>query len=130
MSLNDPVGNALSKMHNADKIGKKTCLLNPVSNTLKKILQIFKDNRYIGDFKLLNTEKGGLIEVQLIGAINQCGVIKPRYPVKVSEFEKFEKRYLPAKGFGIIIVSTSQDVTTHDEAIKKGVGGRLLAYVY
>ncbi|MDZ4226799.1 MAG: 30S ribosomal protein S8, partial [Candidatus Pacearchaeota archaeon] len=60
----------------------------------------------------------------------KCGVVKPRFPVKLDEFEKFEKRYLPAKNFGIIIVSTSNGIMTHIEAKEKKLGGRLIAYIY
>jgi len=68
--------------------------------------------------------------VELIGNINKCGVIKPRFPVKKNEFEKWEKRFLPAKDFGILLVSTPKGVMSHKEAYKNGIGGRLLAYVY
>jgi len=50
--------------------------------------------------------------------------------VQKGNYEKFEKRYLPAKDFGMIIVSTNQGIMTHIEAKEKGLGGRLLAYVY
>ena len=46
------------------------------------------------------------------------------------EFEKFEKRYLPAKNFGILIVTTPEGIMTHNEAKERGIGGRLLAYMY
>jgi small subunit ribosomal protein S8 len=46
------------------------------------------------------------------------------------EFDKFEKRYLPARGFGIIIVSTNKGIMTLEEAKEKRIGGRLLAYCY
>ncbi len=66
----------------------------------------------------------------LLGKVNKCGAIKPRFSVKKGGFEKFEKRYLPAKNFGMIIVSTSKGLMMHDEAKKKGLGGRLISYVY
>ena len=44
--------------------------------------------------------------------------------------EKFEKRYLPAKDFGILLVTTNKGVMTHEEAKKNHVGGKLLAYVF
>ena len=66
----------------------------------------------------------------MAGSINKCGVIKPRFSVKKNEYEKFEKRYLPAHGFGIIIVSTPKGLMMHDEAIEKGLGGKLIAYCY
>ena len=67
---------------------------------------------------------------ELKGNINKCGVIKPRHAVKKDEFEKFEKRYLPAKNFGILIVTTPKGIMTHYEAKELGIGGRLLAYMY
>ena len=69
-------------------------------------------------------------KVELEGNINKCGVIKPRHAVKKDEFEKFEKRYLPAKNFGILIVTTPEGIMTHYEAKERGIGGRLLAYMY
>ena len=46
------------------------------------------------------------------------------------EFEKFEERYLLARGMGILIVSTKWGIVTHNEAKKKNIGGKLLAYCY
>lgn len=89
-----------------------------------------KDHKYVGEFKEIKTDQGEEIEVNLIGAINKCNVIKPKYSVKKDEYEKFEKRFLPAKGVGIIIVSTPKGLMTHDEAFEKNLGGRLVAYVY
>ena len=57
-------------------------------------------------------------------------MIKPRYAIKKDEFDKWEARYLPAEGFGVLIISTSEGVMSQYEAKKKGIGGRLIAYVY
>ena len=75
-------------------------------------------------------KRQGQFKVELEGNINKCGVIKPRHAVKKDEFEKFEKRYLPAKNFGILIVTTPEGIMTHYEAKERGIGGRLLAYMY
>jgi small subunit ribosomal protein S8 len=50
--------------------------------------------------------------------------------VKRDGFEKYEKRFLPAFNYGILIVTTPNGVMTHEDAKKEGIGGRLLAYVY
>ena len=63
-------------------------------------------------------------------AINRCGVIKPRYSVKRSEFEKWESRFLPAQDFGVLLMTTNQGVMSHDKAKEARVGGRLLAYIF
>ena len=37
---------------------------------------------------------------------------------------------LPAENFGILILTTNEGVMSQYEARKKGIGGKLLAYVY
>ena len=128
--LNDTLANILSKVLNAEKTGKKECVSKPSSKVIKKVLEIMQDNRYIGEFKEVIDSRGNFIKINLIGRLNKCGVIKPRYVVKVVDYEKFEKRYLPAKGFGIIIVSTNKGIMTGEEAKEKNIGGKLLAYCY
>lgn len=128
--LNDPLSNALSKILNAENLGRRSCLIKPISNVIKSIIKIMQNNQYIGEYKEIEDGKGNHIKVSLLGKINKCGSIRPRYAVKEKEFEKFEKRYLLAKDFGILIVSTPMGIMTHDEAKKKNTGGRLLAYCY
>ncbi|MDI3544372.1 MAG: small subunit ribosomal protein [Candidatus Woesearchaeota archaeon] len=130
MALNDPIADALSKILNAEKIGKKEVELYPVSNVLLQILDIFRKNRYVGEYKVEETTRGRIITLNLLGNINDCNSIKPRFPVTLKEFDKFEQRYLPAVDFGIIIITTSQGLMTLKEAREKKIGGRLLAYCY
>lgn len=128
--LNDPLAAALSKIVNAEKVGKREVLIKPASAILKKVLGIMNEHSYLGAFELVEDGKGGVIKLNLLGNINKCGVIKPRFSTKKNNYEKWEKRYLPAKDFGVIIVSTPQGVMTHIEAKEKGIGGKLLAYCY
>lgn len=130
MSSNDPLANCLSNILNCEKKGKKECLLTPVSKMLLSILNILKENRYIGDYQVVDTGRGGVIKVNLIGNLNGCGVVKPRFSIRKDNYERFEKRYLPAKGFGLFIVTTSSGVMVHRTALQKGIGGKLLAYFY
>lgn len=128
--LNDPLSNMLSKIMNAEKVSKSDCIIKPISNTIKKILKIMQEKRYVGGFEESIDGKGNFIKINLIGQINKCGAIKPRYPIKNDEFERFEKRYLPAKDFGMILVSTNKGIMTHIEAKEKKLGGILLVYCY
>ena len=128
--LNDPLASALSKIMNAEKRSKKEVLIKPASKMIKTILTIMNKNNYIGSFEEIEDGKGKFLKINLLGNINKCGVIKPRFSTQKDNFEKWEKRYLPAKDFGIILVSTPQGVVTHHEAKKQGTGGKLLAYCY
>lgn len=128
--MNDPIANVLSALTIYDHVGKSELLVTPVSDMLKSVLKILNANGYVGELELLSEGRGGFGKLHLIGNVNKCGVIKPRFSVKADGYTKFEKRYLPAKGVGILIVSTSKGIMPHAEAVKKGLGGRLIAYCY
>jgi len=128
--MHDTIAQALSNILNAEKVAKTFCIVSPYSKMLKEIMTIMNDNGYIGSVELIENGRGNMFKVNLIGKVNKCGAIKPRFSVKNDDFEKFEKRYLPAKGFGILIVSTSKGLMTHYQAIEKKLGGKLIAYIY
>ncbi|MBI2106325.1 30S ribosomal protein S8 [Candidatus Woesearchaeota archaeon] len=130
MALNDTLSNVMSKILHYELTGKRQLSVYPSSKVIKKVLDIMNNNNYLGQYNLTITTRGEILSLNLLGKINKCGVIKPRFNVKKNEFEKFEKRFLPAKNFGILIVSTSKGMMTHDEAKQQGLGGRLVAYVY
>jgi len=130
MTLLDPLANALSHMTNSEKVGKREVYIKPASKLIGEVLRVMQQNGYIGEFEFIDDGRAGIYRVQLMGKINKTGAIKPRFPVKAREYEKWEKRFLPAFDFGILIVSTSQGIMTHKEAREKGIGGRLIAYVY
>ena len=124
--LNDTLANALSGINNS----KGNFTIRPVSKIIKSVLDIMKENAYLQSVEESKDTRGGALSVKLSGNLNKCGVIKPRYSVRKSDYEKYEKQYLPAKNFGLLIVSTPKGIMTHLEAKEKGLGGRLLAYCY
>ena len=110
---------------NRPLFGKKIVVTKDNSNLIKGILQIMQDGGYIGGYEETQDSKGNVLSINLIGAVNNCGVIKPRFQIGLDQFERFEKRYLPAFGFGFLIVSTNKGIMTHEQAIKKNLGGKL-----
>jgi len=128
--LNDPLANALSLMKNAELRGKGTCRIQPSSKLIGGILNLLREKGYISEFEFIDDGKAGAFDVTLKGNINNCGVIKPRYPVKRDDLEEWEARYLPAQDFGLLILTTTNGVLSHSEAKKQGIGGKVLAYVY
>ncbi len=128
--LNDPLANALSLMKNAEMKGKGICNIQPSSKLIGSVLNLLKEKGYIAEFDYIDDGKAGVFQVKLKGSINNCGVIKPRYPIKREELDKWESRYLPAQDFGLLILTTTKGIVSHNEAKKNGIGGKLLAYVY
>jgi len=130
MAMNDTLSNALSKIHDCERIGRKEVIINPSSKVIRKVLDLMNEMNYLGSYESNKTTRGESVKVNLLGKINKCGVIKPRFSVKKDDFEKFEKRFLPAQNFGFLIISTSQGIMIHEKAREKGLGGKLLAYIY
>ncbi|MEM2940902.1 MAG: 30S ribosomal protein S8 [Thermoproteota archaeon] len=130
MTLNDPLANALTTLQNADLRRRRECLISPASNLIGHVLKILQQSGYIGEFEFIDDGKAGFFKVQLIGRINKCRAVKPRFPASHREIEKFEKMFLPAYNVGVLVISTPRGLMTHVEAKKNKVGGRLIAYVY
>lgn len=125
----DILGDALSALKNGEDVGK-TKVTVEASNLVRDVLKIMQNQGYIGDFEFMDDGKSGKFKVRLIGKINKAKAVRPRFPVKKDEYEKWETRYLPGEGIGILIVSTPEGVVTQKKAEENGSGGRLLAYVY
>ena len=128
--LLDPLADALSVIKNAESVGKPECIIHPASKLIGRALKVMADRGYIGEFEFVDDGKSGMFRVKLLGRINRCGVIKPRFSTKVNDMEKWEKRFLPARNFGVLILSTSKGVMAHSDARSQSLGGQLLAYVY
>ena len=128
--LNDPLANMMSMIIRAEEKGKSEILVKPVSKVIKEVIKLMHDHGYVGKSEEVVDSRGNYIKLKLNGSVNKCGVIKPRYSIKNIEFEKFESRYLPAKDFGILVVSTPNGIMTHTDAKSKKTGGKLIAYCY
>ncbi len=121
----DIIADTLNMMLNSKKIGKNKVETKHYSKFLLSVLAIAKLKGYVKDYKIENS----VLKIE-IGNIHGVKAIKPRFVVTASEIEKYVSRYLPAKNIGIIIISTSKGIITHQTALEKNIGGSLIAYFY
>jgi small subunit ribosomal protein S15Ae len=85
---------------------------------------------YIGEFEEIDDHRSGKIVIQLNGRLNKCGVISPRFNIKLTELEKWTANLLPARQFGYLILTTSAGIMDHEEARQKHAGGKILGFFY
>ncbi len=130
MSRLNPIADGMSTLKNAADKGRPECVIEPASKLLGSMFRIMQDSGYLTGFDYIDDGRGGQFVVHLNGRINKCGAICPRYSVQLDELEYFEEQFLPAKNFGMLIISTSHGVMSHEQARKQGIGGELLGYVY
>jgi len=126
----DTLANGLTIIMNNETRNKRECVISPASKLLGRVLRVMQLNGYIGEFEFVDDGRSGKFKVQLLGRVNKCGAIKPRFSVKIQEFEDWEKRFLPSRDVGVLMVSTPKGVLSHREATERKTGGRLLAFVY
>lgn len=127
--MTDHLADALNTIKTHEMVGQNICNVK-ATRLIGEVLKVLKHYQYLKEYKIVEDGRGGFYEVQLDGRINDCGVIKPRMPVRRQEWAKKEQQFIPGFGVGLLIVSTSNGIMTNSDAEKKHIGGRLLAYVY
>jgi len=120
----------LTTILNNEARNKRECIISPASKILGRVLRIMQLNGYIGEFEFIDDGRSGKFKVQLLGRVNKCGAIRPRFSVRIEEIEDWEKKFLPSRDVGILVISTPKGVISHREAKEKHVGGKLIAFVY
>jgi small subunit ribosomal protein S8 len=126
----DIVSNLFSAIQNSENARKSECLIAPTSKTAGNVLRVLQKEGYIGEFEFIDDGRGGKFRIQLLGRVNRCGSIKPRFPVKSKNLLNWVRNYLPSRDMGIVILSTSKGLLTHKECLGENIGGLLIGYLY
>jgi small subunit ribosomal protein S15Ae len=124
------LADCLKTMSNAEKRGKRQVLIRPSSKVIVKFLTLMQQEGYIGEFEIVDDHRAQKIVVELTGRLNKCGVISPRFDVKVQDVEKWVVALLPSRQFGHIVLTTTYGIMTHEEARRKKTGGKILGFFY
>ena len=131
MSLNDPIGDMISRIKNSQSRNHKKVQL-PSSNFKIKISEVLKNEGYIIDYKVSSNEKKPTLEIELkynygspvISSIQR--VSKPGRRI----FSSADSLPKINNGLGIAIVSTPKGVMTDIDARKQHVGGEIICKVF
>lgn len=124
------LADALNSINNAEKKGKRQVLLRPASKVVIRYLRVMMKHGYVGEFEVVDDHRAGKIVVNLTGRIIKCGVISPRFDVKLNQMEKWANNLLPSRQFGFMILTTSGGIMDHEEAKRKHLGGKILGYFF
>ena len=124
------LADALKRIINAEKAGKRQVIVHPISKVLVKFLRLMQKNGYISDFEVIDDKRAGKIVIELNGRLNKCGVISPRYDILLPDFEKWTNNILPSRQFGHLVLSTTQGIFTHEECRERHIGGKIIGFFY
>ena len=131
MGLNDPISNLLTVIRNGIQANKETVDV-PASKLTGRILEIFKEDGYIEDFRLMKDNTQGTYKAYLkyenktpvIAGLKRISKPGLRVYAKNSEVPRV------LNGLGTAIISSSKGVVSDREARKMKIGGEVLCYVW
>lgn len=133
MPVNDPIGDLLTRIRNANSASHDT--LEVEASRLKlDIVKILQDEGFIKSYELIEQPVQNKIKITLkYGIRNREKVITNLRRVSKPGLRVYAgKDKLPRVlgGMGIAIVSTSQGLMTAKQARRLGIGGEVMAYVW
>ncbi len=130
MSMTDPVADMLTRIRNAQRTNAKSVSIP--SSTLKlSILEVLKDEGYVGNFKVNGEGAKRTISVEL-RYFEGKPVIEKIQRVSKPSLRVFKScKELPSVlgGLGVAIISTSKGVVADRKARELGQGGEVLCIV-
>ncbi len=132
MTMTDPVADLLTRLRNANSAFHDTVSL-PSSKLKTHIAEILKREGYISDWAVEDARVGSTLTLSLKYGPNRersiAGIKRVSKP-GLRVYAKSTEIPNVLGGLGVAILSTSSGLLTDREAMKKGVGGEVLAYVW
>jgi small subunit ribosomal protein S8 len=132
MSLTDPIADMLARMRNASLIKRKDVSL-PSSKVKIEIAKILKEEGFIKNYKVIEDEKQGILNISLKYTDANQSVITGTRRVSKPGCRIYCTRDAVPKvldGLGVAVISTSRGLATGRKCAELGVGGEVLCYIW
>ncbi len=132
MVMTDPIADLLTRIRNANHMRHETVEI-PASRVKLDILEVFKKEGFILDYKVVDAGVASKIVVKLKYTNNNERVIKGLKRISkpgLRVYAKVEELPRVLNGLGVAVISTSNGVMTDKEARLAKVGGEVLAYIW
>src|SRR6266705_3255334 len=95
----EPLSNMFSSLLNNEKRHKHEDIVYPAPKLMGQVLRVMQKYGYVGEFEFVDDGRGGKFKVQLLGRINDCGSVRPRFSSTIPELEKWGKSNFSGEQF-------------------------------
>ena len=131
MALNDPISNVLTNIRNALRAGKETVDVR-ASKLTGEILEIFKQQGYITDYRLMKNDVQGSYKIYLKYERKKPAITGIKRVSKPGLRVYAQRSNIPRvlNGLGTAVLSTSKGVLNDQSARESKVGGEVLCYIW
>jgi small subunit ribosomal protein S8 len=132
MTMTDPIADMLTRLRNANAAYQDSVTM-PYSKVKAHIAEILQQEGYIGEWRVTDAEVGKNLVIALkFGPARERSIAGIKRVSKPGLRVYAKKDNLPRVlgGLGIAIISTSGGLLTDRQAVRRGVGGEVLAFVW
>ncbi|MCD6500207.1 MAG: 30S ribosomal protein S8 [Deltaproteobacteria bacterium] len=132
MSMTDPIADFLTRIRNSIGARREKASI-PASKLKLRIAEILKQEGYIRDYRLVEDNRQGILEIELKYDDQHRSAIEGlRRMSKPGQRHYVGKNELPKvrNGLGVAILTTSRGVLTDKEARRQSVGGEVVCAVW
>ena len=131
MSMNDPLGDLLARLRNA-QMRNKSKVSSPNSRLRERVLEVLKSEGYIRGYAVVEKDGRSEIEVELKYFDGEPVIREIERVSKPGRRVYTSVRNLPRinNGLGVAIVSTPKGVMADHDARDANVGGEILFTVF
>jgi small subunit ribosomal protein S8 len=132
MSQTDPIADLLTRIRNASRINKREVSI-PSSKLKVEVAKILKEEGYIRNFKVIDDNKQGILNIALKYTDDNQSVISGLRRISRPGCRLYCTRDSIPKvldGLGIAVISTSRGMLTGKRCQDLGVGGEILCYIW
>ena len=131
MSMNDPLGDLLSRIRNA-QMRNKSKVISPSSRLRESVLDVLKNEGYIRGYTVVEREGRSEIEIELKYFDGEPVIREIERVSKPGRRVYTSVRNMPRinNGLGVTIVSTPKGVMADHDAREANVGGEILCTVF
>ena len=130
--VTDTIADMLTRIRNANQMRYEEVKV-PASNIKKEIARILKEEGFIKDYKIDDSDAQGTIILTLKYTDKKERVITGLKRISKPGLRVYANKDEVPKvlnGLGIAIISTSKGIMTDKEARKENIGGEVLAYIW
>ena len=130
--VTDAIADMLTRIRNANQMRYEEVNV-PASNVKKEIARILKEEGFINDYKIVDNDAQGSIQITLKYTDKKERVINGLKRISKPGLRVYvQKNEVPKvlNGLGIAIISTSKGIMTDKEARKENIGGEVIAYIW
>ena len=129
MSTQDPIADMIIRIKNGQMAMLKKIAM-PSSHVKEAIAKVLQEEGFIGNYKLIENGVKKDLEINLKYYKGQPVIARIKRISKTGlRIYKAAKDITAVSGFGVMIMTTSKGVMTHQKAKQYGIGGEVLCEV-